>query len=180
MARVDGRVVVFLEPIALYMTKDLHASKDGAWQFPYPPPGWAVPFGEGRVYHETATELLIVTYGNGTHMSLQAAARLQQESGFAIRVLELRWLNPLNVGSIARHAAECGRVLVVDEGRRTGGIGEAIITAVAEHGGRPIPVQRVVGEDSYIPLGPAANLVLPTVEAIVAAARELCPEPRAR
>ncbi|MGH3357836.1 MAG: thiamine pyrophosphate-dependent enzyme, partial [Nocardioidaceae bacterium] len=35
-ARASGRVCVFLEPIALYMTKDLHAEGDGLWQAPYP------------------------------------------------------------------------------------------------------------------------------------------------
>src|SRR5690606_4466160 len=38
LAKVDGRVVAFMEPIALYMTKDLHEPKDGEWLFPYPSP----------------------------------------------------------------------------------------------------------------------------------------------
>src|SRR5690606_20246067 len=61
LARVDGRVVAFLEPIALYMTKDLHEPKDGEWLFPYPAPDRAIPLGEGRVYHPDATDLLIIT-----------------------------------------------------------------------------------------------------------------------
>ena len=36
LAKVDGRVCAFLEPIALYMTKDLYAPGDGQWQFAYP------------------------------------------------------------------------------------------------------------------------------------------------
>ena len=51
------------------------------------------------------------------------------------------------------------RALVVDEGRRTGGLGEAMMAAVAEHASGT-PMRRVAGADSYIPLGPAANLVL--------------------
>ena len=46
---MDGRVTVFLEPIALYITKDLHEAGDGQWLFPYPPQDEAMPLGEGRV-----------------------------------------------------------------------------------------------------------------------------------
>ncbi|MEK6642988.1 MAG: thiamine pyrophosphate-dependent enzyme [Planctomycetota bacterium] len=173
LAKVDGRVVVFLEPIALYMTKDLHEPNDGGWAFAYPPPEVAVPLGQPRIYHESATDLLIITYGNGAHMSLRAAKRLADQDHIQIRVMDLRWLSPLNIDDIVRQAEACGKVLVVDEGRRSGGVGEGIITAIAERASRHIFVRRVVGEDTYIPLGPAANLVLPSEESIMEAAREL-------
>jgi 2-oxoisovalerate dehydrogenase E1 component len=172
MAKVDGRVIAFLEPIALYMTKDLHEPKDGLWQFPYPSLDTMVAPGEGRLYHGENGDLAIVTYGNGVHMSLRATRRLAEE-GIHARVLDLRWLAPFDGEWVARHAAECGRALVVDEGRRSGGISEAIITAVVEHAGSGIDLARVVGEDTYIPLGPAANTVLPSEDGIVERAREL-------
>jgi len=177
LARVDGRVIAFLEPIALYMTKDLHAAKDGLWQFPYPAEGQAVELGTARVYHEDATDLCILTYGNGTVMSLQAARTLHEQDGVRARVVDLRWLAPLDLGAVARHAAACGRVLVVDEGRRTGGVGEALVTAVVEGCGAGIPIVRIAGEDVYIPLGPAANLVLPQVEGVLAGARRVLATP---
>jgi len=173
LAKVDGRVVGFLEPIALYMTKDLHEDRDGAWSFPYPPPGTAVPFGEGRVYDEDAGDVAVVTYGNGVPMALRAARTLAAEDGVGVRVLDLRWLNPLNGPWIGEHARACGRVVVLDEGRRTGGIGEAVVTAVVEHGGPGIAIRRIAGEDTYIPLGPAAHRVLPSSEDVVAACRAL-------
>jgi 2-oxoisovalerate dehydrogenase E1 component len=173
LARVDGRVVAFLEPIALYMTKDLHEEGDGSWQFDYPEPGRAVPLGEGRVYEPEARDLLIVTFGNGVPMALRAARVLEAETGHRTRVLDLRWLKPLNDSQIARHAAECGRVLVVDEGRRSGGVSEGIFTALVENLDRPVPMRRVVGEDSYTPLGPAAGTILPSDERVLAAARDL-------
>jgi 2-oxoisovalerate dehydrogenase E1 component len=173
LARIDGNVVAFLEPIALYHRKDLHETKDGGWLFPYPPPEVAVPLGEARVYHEEATALAIITYGNGVLLSLEAARVLAEEDGVSARIVDLRWLNPLNTELIAEHAAACGHVVVVDEGRRTGGISEAILTAIVERCDRPVAVRRVVGEDTYIPLGPAANLVLPSVGDVVEAAREV-------
>jgi 2-oxoisovalerate dehydrogenase E1 component len=173
LAKVDGRVCAFLEPIALYMTKDLHEPGDGGWLFPYPAPDTFVPLGEGRVYGEDARDLLIVTYGNGVPMSLRAARRVEAERGWKVRVLDLRWLVPLNDAFIARHAADCARILVVDEGRRSASVGEGVITAVVEGGSGAKPFARVVGEDCYTPLAGAANTILPSDEAIVSAALAL-------
>ncbi|MBT8144431.1 MAG: MFS transporter, partial [Gammaproteobacteria bacterium] len=172
LAKVDGRVVAFLEPIALYMTKDLHQAKDNEWCFDYPAPDRFIPLGEGRVYNPGARDLVIVTYGNGVPMSLRAAHLLQQELGVTIRVLDLRWLKPLNIEWIAKHANDIGKVLVVDEGRRTGGIAEEIYTGLDEYCG-PLMKRRVTGADSFIPLGEAANLVLASEQEIVQAGREL-------
>jgi len=173
LAKIDGRVVAFLEPIALYMKKDLHEENDGGWTFAYPPPDKAVPLGEPRVYEPGSKELLIITYGNGALMSLRAAKTLHDRDGINARILDLRWLNPLNVKAIASHADECGRALIVDEGRRTGGIAEGVMAAILEHGQTRPVVRRVAGEDTYIPLGPAANLVLPSEDDILDAMREL-------
>jgi 2-oxoisovalerate dehydrogenase E1 component len=173
LARVDGRVIAFLEPIALYMTKDLLEPKDGGWLFDYPAPGTATEFGAPRVYDEEARDLAVITYGNGVWLSLRAAHVLRQEHGIRTRVVDLRWLNPLAEDAVAAHAAACGRLLVVDEGRRTGGIGEAIVAAVAERADPAVPVRRVAGADSYIALGPAMALLLPSEREIVAAARDL-------
>jgi len=168
LAVVDGRVVAFLEPIALYMTKDLYQEGDGAWQFGFPQPGSFIPLGAGRVYEPAAGDVLLVTYGNGVLMSLNAAKALRERHGVRARVLDLRWLNPLNAEFIVSHARECGSMLVVDEGRRTGGVAEAVITAVAENAPE-VRCRRVTGEDSFIPLGPAANHVLPSTEGIIRA-----------
>lgn len=173
LAKIDGRVVAFMEPIALYMTKDLYEEKDAKWSFDYPAPDQFIAFGEGRVYFPEANDLLIITYGNGVPMSLRVAEKLQKETGVATRVLDLRWLKPLNRELITLHAGQIGKVLVVDEGRRTGGIAEEIFTVIDESHG-PAPVKRrVCGEDTYIPLGSAANLVLVSENDIMDAAKQL-------
>ncbi|MDX1592648.1 MAG: transketolase C-terminal domain-containing protein, partial [Gammaproteobacteria bacterium] len=174
LAKVDGRVVTFVEPIALYMTRDLHAPGDGLWESAYPPPGEAVPFGAGRVWNEAANDLLLVTYGNGVPMALRAARTLEQRHGIAARILDLRWLAPLDHETIATHAHDCGRVLVLDEGRRSGGIGEGVVTGLVEAGCGGLPIRLVAGADSYQPLGPAAGLVLPSEGEVVDATVALC------
>ena len=170
LAKTDGRIVCFLEPIALYMTKDLHADGDGLWSFPYPPADEVMSFGEGRVYDEKARDLTIITFGNGVHMSLRAAKKLADEHALAVRVCDLRWIQPLNADFIAEQAAATGRVLVVDEGRYSGGLSEAILAHIHERCDGSVIARRLVGHDTYIPLGPAANFVLPTEAEVITSA----------
>jgi 2-oxoisovalerate dehydrogenase E1 component len=173
LAKVDGRVCAYLEPIALYMTKDLYETGDGQWLTTYPAPDQAMPLGEERVYNDKARDLVIFTFGNGVPMSLRAARAIEKKHGWKVRVVDLRWLQPLNTEAIARHAGDCARILVVDEGRRSAGVGEGVITAVVEAGLGAKPIGRVVGADTYTPLAGAAFLVIPSDEDIVAMAGTL-------
>lgn len=175
LARVDGRVSVFLEPIALYMTKDLYEAGDGQWLFSYPPPDQSMTLGEGRVYAAEASDLVIFSYGNGVPMSLRAAREIESKRGWKVRVVDLRWLVPLNEAFIAEQARDALRILVVDEGRHSAGIGEGVITAIVEAGLGATPLQRVVGADTYTPLAGAALAVLPAEANIVSATDVLEP-----
>ncbi len=169
--RACGRVAVFLEPIALYHEKDLYEDGDGAWLFDYPQPGEMLLPGEVGVYNPEAGDLLIVSYANGLRLSLRAARRLRDEFGIATRVIDIRWLNPLPFEAISRHANECGRLLVADECRATGGgIAEAVIANLVENGFKGA-MRSLRAVDSYVPLGSAANLVLISEDQIVEAGR---------
>ena len=172
-ARANGRVAVFLEPIALYHEKDLYDAGDGGWLTGYPDPSEVLLPGEVAVHHPDHDDLLIVTYANGVRMSLRAARRLAAEHGIAARVLDARWLNPLPLEAIGAHAEACGAVLVADEARATGGgIADAVVAGLARRGlGRPLG--SVCSADSYVPLGPAADTVLLSEDDIVKAAVEV-------
>ena len=106
-------------------------------------------------------------------MSLRAARRIGHDTGSRVAVLDLRWLKPLSRARIADAARRAGRVLIVDEGRRTGGLAEELFTLIDEEIGPGLPKARVTGADSYIPLADAANLVLLSEDEIVAAATRL-------
>jgi len=116
-----------------------------------------VPLGQARSYGDGA-DLTMVTFGNGLRMSLRVARRLAGR-GIGVTVVDLRWLAPLPVGDVLREADISGRVLVVDETRRTGGVSEGVVTALVD-AGYPGLIARVASEDSFIPLGQAANAVL--------------------
>ncbi|WP_433302264.1 thiamine pyrophosphate-dependent enzyme [Actinoplanes sp. CA-030573] len=175
-AAADGSVCVFLEPIALYHTRDLYEQGDNEWLAPYSPPSsWAgehVPIGRARTYPVgNAADLTIVTFGNGLRMSLRVAARLAEE-GYGSRVVDLRWLSPLPAADLVREAAATGRVLIVDETRRSGGVGEGILAALVD-GGFVGSARRTASADSLIPLGPAAQHVLVGEDAITQGAHAL-------
>jgi 2-oxoisovalerate dehydrogenase E1 component len=197
LAGDQGRVVVFLEPIALYHRRDLHGDGDGGWLTTHPSPGELLRPGQAGVYpaggHEPTqitvggetlphapavldastdlddgADVLVITYANGLPMTLRVARRLAPQ-GARVRVLDLRWLNPLPVDAIRRHAAAVGRVVVADEARATGGgVADAVIAAIAE-ADLPVRVRSARSADSYVPLGPAADHVLLTEEQIAAA-----------
>ncbi|MBF6094050.1 thiamine pyrophosphate-dependent enzyme [Nocardia cyriacigeorgica] len=168
-ARVDGRVCVIVEPIALYHHRDLYESGDDGWLAPATAP-WHVPIGRARAYGD-GTDLTIATFGNGVPMSLRVARRLAAR-GVDARVLDLRWLAPLPHDDLLHHAEITGRVLVADETRRSGGVAESVYAALLDAGftGR---MSRVTSADSFVPLGPAASTVLLDEPAIEAAAVDL-------
>lgn len=173
-AEIDGTVSVLLEPIALYHTRDLYEPGDGLWTAPYWSPDlWGaahVPLGRARVA-AAGEDVLIVTWANGLYLSLRAARRLA-DLGVSARVVDLRWLAPLPMDDVLAHAREVGRVLVVDETRRSGGVGEAVLAGLVERGFGG-PCARVAAHDSFVPLGDAASLVLVGEDDVVDAALEL-------
>jgi 2-oxoisovalerate dehydrogenase E1 component len=167
-AKQAGVVCVFLEPIALYHTRDLHDEGDDGWLAAYPEAG--VPIGRARTYGE-GKDLTILTFGNGLRMSLRVARRLDA-LGIRVRVVDLRWLAPLPADDMIREASATGRVLIVDETRATGGVGEGMLAELLEHGYAGA-VERVASRDSFIPLGDAALEVLLSEDTIEAAAIKL-------
>ncbi|MBA2321048.1 MAG: MFS transporter [Deltaproteobacteria bacterium] len=172
-AIAHGRTCLFLEPIALYMTKDLHADGDGGWLARYPAPSESLAVGEVGVYDEgegDAIELVIATYANGLWMSLRAARR----SGRRIRVIDLRWLLPLPHDALEAHVRQAGRLLVVDECRRHSGIADEVAAEMAQR----VPaaeIRMITAPDTYIPLAAAANLVLVQEADIEAGIADLVP-----
>jgi len=166
-----GAVCVYLEPIALYSTRDIYEDGDEEWLARYPDPNSGhVPLGHARTYHD-GTDLTIVTFGNGVHMSLRVARRLKR-AHVSTRVVDMRWLAPLPIKDILREANATGRVLVVDETRATGGVAEGVLSALVDEGFTGT-LARVTSKDSFIPLGDAALKVLLDEDTIEAAAIKL-------
>ena len=168
-AITDSTLSVFLEPIALYHRRDLYEPGDQAWLAV--DHDEHVQIGSARRHGNGSATLTMISFGNGVPMSLRVARRLAA-AGITAQVLDLRWLAPLPVEDILAAARSTGRVLVVDETRHTGGVGEGVVTALVE-GGFTGPIHRVASQDSFVPLGTAAEHVLLSEDEIEKAVLEL-------
>ncbi|MBY6066189.1 MFS transporter [Leisingera aquaemixtae] len=169
LAREEQRVVVFVEPIALYPMRDLHEVKDGGWMRSYPSPDRRIGLGEVGV-HGDGSDLAIVTYGNGRYLSAQAQAELAA-NGVNARIVDLRWLAPLPEEALLEAVKTCKHVLIVDECRITGSQSEALMALFAEQS--DIPTARIAASDCFIATGPAYGATLPSKDSIVEAAMKL-------
>ncbi len=175
LAREKQRIVVFLEPIALYMTRDLHEEKDGLWTSRYED---TKPIALGDIHihlqgKSKGKDLCILTYGNGYYLSRQAAKILEGEHNIDLRIIDMRWLAPLNEDAILKAIKPCKHVLIVDECRSTGSISEALMAMIMENAA-PLPkLERLAADDCFIPLGKAYAATLPSKDKIIAHALEL-------
>jgi 2-oxoisovalerate dehydrogenase E1 component len=166
LACEEQRLVVFLEPIALYAMRDLHEAGDGGWMHLYPEPQERIGFGEVGV-RGAGTDLAMLTFGNGAYLAAQALPILAGK-GVAARIVDLRWLSPLPERAILEALAGCSAVLIVDETRRSGGVAEGLMALLGEQ--CELPDARLTAEDSFIPTGPAYAATMPSRDSIVEAA----------
>ncbi len=161
-----GRVIVFVEPIALYMTKDLHQSDDKGWSFPYPAVNEEISMGEFGVFGD-GKDLTILTYGNGYYFSRQAEKILKEKHGIKCKIIDLRWIAPLNQVGLIKEMKDSKNILIVDECRKTGSISEALVAMMVEHMPRLPKIKVLAAHDCFITLGVAAAAGLPSKDEII-------------
>ena len=94
------------------------------------------------------------------------------EGGVNARVIDLRWLGPVDADKLVAAVGDAKRILIVDECRITGSQSEALMALFVERTPDK-KIARIAADDSFIPLGRAATLTLPSRDSIVAAAKEL-------
>lgn len=134
-----------------------------------------VPLGKARIHRE-GTHLSIVTYGLMVHRSSEAADRLSADDGLEVEILDLRTLLPLDDEAVMATVRKTGRLLVVHEDTRTGGIAGEIAARVNEQAFEWLdaPILRVTAMDAPVPYAAVLeDAFLPGVEDIVTAARYL-------
>jgi pyruvate/2-oxoglutarate/acetoin dehydrogenase E1 component len=140
-----------------------------------PAEDYIVPLGKARIHRE-GSDLTIVTYAAMVHKSLEAAAKLEEEDGLSVEVLDLRTLLPLDEEAILESVRKTNRVLIVHEDTRTGGIAGEIAMRINEKAFEWLdaPILRVTAADAPVPYSPPLeDYFLPQVEDVVAAARHL-------
>jgi len=162
----EGRVIVFVEPIALYMTKDLHREGDKEWSFAYPDLGEEIAIGEFQV-HGKGKDVTILTYGNGYYFARQAEKILREQHQVQCKIIDLRWLNPLPEEALAQELKNDKNILIVDECRKTGSLSEALVALLVEKSEKLPNMKVLAAHDCFITLGVAAAAGLPSRDDII-------------
>jgi 2-oxoisovalerate dehydrogenase E1 component len=166
-AVLDLDPVLYYEHIALYRDPRIKQRLD-----PAPP----APLQVGRAaLRRAGDDLAIISYGAYVHVAMRVAARLQTD-GVEASVLDLRWLAPLDRDAMLDLARRTGRVLIVHEDTRTGGIGESLAAVIQESAFEWLdaPVRIVAALDTPVPYSPPLeHAFLPSEDDVYAAARAL-------
>ncbi|MFQ5746141.1 MAG: alpha-ketoacid dehydrogenase subunit beta [Gemmatimonadota bacterium] len=134
-----------------------------------------VPIGSART-HRSGSDLTVVTYGAMVYRVEEAADRLREEDGAELEILDLRTLRPLDLEAIVRSVKRTGRLLIVHEAPRFGGLAGEITAQVCEEAFEWLdaPIRRVTALDTPVPYSPPLeDYYLPQVEDISTAARWL-------
>jgi 2-oxoisovalerate dehydrogenase E1 component len=163
--RSEG-LTMFLEPKSLYNSPKAAASF---------PDDFEVPFGKARIRRE-GKDLSIITWGNATHLSLEAAELMAKESGISLEVLDLRSLLPLDSEAIIATVKKTSRLLIVHEDKVFGGFGGEIAAQISDKAFEYLdaPIRRV--GSPFTPVGFNRILeraILPNTERIIQAAKDL-------
>lgn len=162
----DPNPVLFIEAKSLYRAPALREALPGADAIG--------ELGKAAVRRE-GEDLALISYGAMVHKCLEAADQLA-EDGIEARVVDLRTLQPLDDAAIISAARECGKVVIVHEDTRTGGLAGELTSRINETAFEWLdgPVLRVTAEDTPVPYNKDLEKVfLPQVEDIVNTARHL-------
>jgi pyruvate/2-oxoglutarate/acetoin dehydrogenase E1 component len=158
-----------LDPVLIFENQTLY-NMEGA----IPAEVASVDIDHARV-RRAGDDISIITYGVGLWKSFEAAEKLAAE-GIEAEVIDLRTLRPLDNETFLASIAKTHRVLIVDEGWRSGGISAEISARVMEGAFYDLdtPVERVCGAEVPMPYAKHLELVaLPQPETIVATARKM-------
>lgn len=140
-----------------------------------PEASYVIPFGQAKVVRE-GSDLTIVTLSQMVQKAVLAAEQLAQE-GMQVEVVDLRTVVPLDRATVLASVRKTGRLLIADEDYLSYGLSGEISALVAENldtVSLRAPVRRLAVPDVPIPYSrPLEQFVIPQVDSIVGAARQL-------
>ena len=139
-----------------------------------PPGEIVVPIGKAAV-RRTGRQITVLTYGAMLYVVLEAAERLAAEN-IDLEVVDLRTLLPLDKETILDSVRRNGKVFIVHEDTRTGGIAGELAAVICEEVFDYLdgPVLRVTAPDTPVPYSPPLEeFFLPKVSDVMNTARKL-------
>lgn len=159
--------VIFLEHKGLY--------RQGFAASPEPDKDYLLPFGVAGI-RKTGDDITVLTWGMLVQRSLDAAAKIEEQHGVSIEVVDLRTLNPLDRETILSSVRKTGKVLIVHEDTLTGGFGAELAAIISSEAFESLdaPVMRVAAKDTPVPYGPLLeNAMLPQESDVFVALEKL-------
>jgi pyruvate dehydrogenase E1 component beta subunit len=162
----DDSPVLFIEPVPLYTSPKVRDE--------VPDGDYTVPIGVSDIKRE-GSDVTIVTYGEGLHISLDAAKLLAKE-GIEAEIIDLRSLQPLDTSLALESFKKTFKCVVVEFGHYTYGIGAEIVARLQDEGFDYLdaPIKRVAQMDVPAPYsGQLEKMALPDAEKVVAAVKEI-------
>ena len=144
---------------------------------PVPEEEYFIDFGQAAIVRE-GSDITVVALALMVHKTLAACEALAKE-GISVQLIDPRTVAPLDVDTILRSVAKTGRLLIVDEDFAHCGVSAEIAAQLADRGFDDLdaPIRRLNGKPSPTPYSPTLEAaVVPNVEAIAQAIRELCAE----
>jgi len=160
----DNNPVIFFEHKYLYR----HIKEE------VPSEDYVVPLGKAAVRME-GNDIAVITYGAMVWTALEAAERLARE-GISVEVVDLRTLLPYDEQCVLSSVRKCGKVILLHEDTRVGGMGGELAAAIAEKAFEDLdgPIVRVTAPDTPVPFSPPLEeYFLPNVQKVTDAARQL-------
>jgi pyruvate dehydrogenase E1 component beta subunit len=162
----DNGPVLFIEPVALYTSPKVRDE--------VPEDDFTVPIGVSDVKRE-GSDVTIITYGEGLHVSLDAAKTLAEE-GIEAEIIDLRSLQPLDMGPVIDSFKKTFKAVVVEFGHQTYGIGAEVAARLQDEAFDYIdaPIKRVAQYDVPAPYsGELERSALPNASRVIAAVKEI-------
>jgi len=159
----DDNPVLFIERKLLYQISG-----------PVPEEEYLVPFGVAKTYQE-GKDVTVVAIGRMVSVALKATEVLEKE-GIYGTLVDPRTLVPLDKNTILESVQKTHRVVIVEEGPKTGGVGAEIAALIAEEALDYLdaPIVRIAALDSPIPFNVALeDYILPNERKIVEAVSTL-------
>ncbi len=130
-----------------------------------------IELGKGKLVRQ-GSHITVITYGFGVSIALDAADYFKQK-GLEVEIIDLLTLQPLDTEIILNAARKNGRIIVLEDGWKTAGVGAEVCAIIAEHAPGTF-VKRVAGEDVPIPASlELEKRVLPQKEDLIKAIDEL-------
>ncbi|WP_124058073.1 alpha-ketoacid dehydrogenase subunit beta [Vaginisenegalia massiliensis] len=159
----DNDPVFFLEHMKLYRS----------FREEVPEKEYTIPLGKANIVKE-GTDVSIITYGAMVREALKAAETLAKE-GISVEILDLRTVQPLDIEAIVATTEKTGRVVMVQEAQRQGGVGAKVMAEITERAVLSLeaPIGLVAAPDTVFPFGQAEHDWLPNAHDIEEKVREI-------